>query len=340
MLNITDPTELYRLRDGIYAADLLIAAVAELDLCNWLQVRGSADAEQLAREHGLADRPADVLITYLVARGVIVRQEDGRLTLTTLARDHFTDSSSYDLRPYYKSLSDRPACQSLLRVLRTDQPAAWADTVDGPRWNEGLATPAFARRLTAAMDARGAFLAPQMAQALAQVPLTRLLDIGGGSGCYARALTDVRPGLHADVLERPPIDDVARTLLAARHGESARVGVVSGSMFDSLPDGYDAHLYSHVLHDWGQADVLRLLENSAAALPDGGLILVHDTHINSAKTGPLPVAEYSVLLMQATPGKCWSYSELQEMLTTTGFGSLEVRETAADRSVLMARRVR
>jgi hypothetical protein len=33
---VTDPTLLYRLRDGVYAPDLLIAAVAELDLFTWL----------------------------------------------------------------------------------------------------------------------------------------------------------------------------------------------------------------------------------------------------------------------------------------------------------------
>ena len=30
-----------------------------------------------------------------------------------------------------------------------------------------------------------------------------------------------------------------------------RIDVVTGDMFtDPLPSGFDAHLYSHVLHDW------------------------------------------------------------------------------------------
>jgi hypothetical protein len=33
---LPDPTPLYRIRDGVYAPDLLIAAVVEFDLFSWL----------------------------------------------------------------------------------------------------------------------------------------------------------------------------------------------------------------------------------------------------------------------------------------------------------------
>jgi hypothetical protein len=39
--------------------------------------------------------------------------------------------------------------------------------------------------------------------------------------------------------------------------------------------------------------------------------MIHDAHINAAKNGPLPVAEYSVLLMFASEGKCYSISEME-----------------------------
>ena len=42
---IPNPTVLYRVRDGVYAADLLIAAVARFDLFSWLDGRGPVPAE-------------------------------------------------------------------------------------------------------------------------------------------------------------------------------------------------------------------------------------------------------------------------------------------------------
>jgi hypothetical protein len=64
----------------------------------------------------------------------------------------------------------------------------------------------------------------------------------------------------------------------------------------------------------------------------------HDTHINETKTGPLPVAEYSVLLMHSTPCKCWSLGELAPMLEDTGFTGFTYRATAADCTAIVARK--
>jgi hypothetical protein len=72
----------------------------------------------------------------------------------------------------------------------------------------------------------------------------------------------------------------------------------------------DVHLFSNVLHDWDKDRVELLLEKSFAVLPKGGMIIVHDDHINAEKTGPLPVAEYSALLMTITEGKCYSEKEM------------------------------
>lgn len=188
------------------------------------------------------------------------------------------------------------------------------------------------------MDARAAFLGPALAEAVAGVPATAVLDIGGGSGSYACALAARLPGIRAAVLERPPVDAAARRMLADR-GYADRVTVLTGDMFaGSLPDGYDLHLYSHVLHDWDEERVRALLSASFRALPPGGWLVDHDVHVNEDKTGPLPAAEYSVLLMHSTPGKCWSTGELAEMLRGCGFEPGAVRPAAGDRSVLTARK--
>ncbi len=62
--------------------------------------------------------------------------------------------------------------------------------------------------------------------------------------------------------------------------------------------------------------------------------MIHDAHLNAEKNGPLPVAEYSVLLMFSTEGKCYSISEMGEMLDETGFSEINYVSTVADRSVI------
>jgi SAM-dependent methyltransferase len=272
-----------------------------------------------------------------VARGLLERVGD-TVQPTDLAREHLVDGSPYDLRPYYASLRERPGCAELRAVLDTGEPAAWASAAQGDDWVTRLDDPAFAATITAAMDARGRYLGPRLAAAIADLPARRVLDIGGSSGIYLSGLIDARPGLRGTVLERPPIDTVARTLLADR-GHAARIDVVAADMFtDPLPTGFDVHLFSHVLHDWDEERVRHLLAASHAALAPGGWLVDHDVHLDAAEDGPLAAAEYSVFLMVATPGKCWSVRELTEMLTDCGFDQISARPTAGDRSVVVARK--
>lgn len=107
-------------------------------------------------------------------------------------------------------------------------------------------------------------------------------------------------------------------------------------MFEPLPRGYDLHLFSNVLHDWDELRVRRLLAASFESLVPGGWLVDHDTHLDADKTGPLAAAEYSVLLMHATPGKCWSVSDLAQMLNECGFDMVSTRSTAAERSAVLA----
>ncbi len=351
--SLPDPTMLYRIRDGVYAGDLLITAVADLDLFTWLKRRGPVKAAELVDEVGLAERPADVLLTYCTALGLIDRDvSDGdRLELTEMARQHLVAGSRYELRSLYGSLAERPAVIELGRVLRTGEQAAWASARPTEResvspavsgnavdWLGRLADVQFASGFTAAMEARVAFLGPALVRAVDRFPISNLLDVGGSSGSYASAIIDGRPETRAAVFERAPVDDVARTLLRER-GLGDRISVITGDMFtDPLPNGYDVHLYSHVLHDWDAGRVEHLLAASFAALPVGGWLLDHDTHINADKRGPLSVAEYSVLLMHSTPGKCWSTAELSEIADRVGFVDVTDRPTVGDRSVLCARK--
>ena len=96
------------------------------------------------------------------------------------------------------------------------------------------------------------------------------------------------------------------------------------------------HLFSNVLHDWDEPIVRQLLRASADALEPGGLLVVHDAFLNAGKTGPLPIAGYSVLLMHVTQGRCYSVEEIEAWLREAGFSPRDVIPTALGRSALVA----
>ncbi len=133
-----------------------------------------------------------------------------------------------------------------------------------------------------------------------------------------------------------PVDRITTGSITKR-GFTDRVSVRAGDMLAGpLPDGFDLHLFSNVLHDWDGPVVRTLVEKSFAALKPGGMIIIHDAHLNEDKSGPLHVAEYSVMLMHSAEGRCYSVAEMTNYLTGAGFKNVKFETTAAARSVITA----
>lgn len=331
-----DPSILYRHRDALYAVDLLTAALVWLDLFSWLDAHPATKAE-ICRQFEITERPTDVMLTLFTAMDFLEKRGE-LFHLTPLAREHLVKSSPWFIGPYYAALKERPVCKDYLTVLRTGKPANFGSVKDTKPWAQAMEEPAFAAQFTAAMDCRGIFLGPALARMLDLRKHQRFLDIAGGSGIYACCVVAAHPHLRAAVFEKPPVDKVAARHIAER-GYAERVSVVAGDMFaENLPDGFDVHLLSNVLHDWEEPVVKKLLAKSFQALPSGGLLVIHDAHINADKTGPLPVAEYSALLMNITEGKCYSVAEMESYLNEIGFGEMQFIPTAASRSLITAKK--
>jgi SAM-dependent methyltransferase len=330
----TDPTQIYRCRDGLYADDMLIVGIVWLDLFAWLAGNPS-EAESIMRQFNTTPRPTDVMLTLFVAMGLLERR--GSIHhVTAVAREHLCADSPWFLGPYYASLKERPVCKDLLNVLRSGKPANWGSEKGKQDWHKSMETEEFAAQFTAAMDCRGVYLAQAMAKKIDLSARKQLLDIAGGSGIYACSLCAHFPTLRATVLEKPPVDKITARAIGKR-GFSERVAVAASDMLGApFPEGFDAHLFSNVLHDWDVPVVKQLVRKSFEALAPGGMLIIHDAHLNEDKNGPLHVAEYSVMLMHSTEGRCYSIAEMTSYLHEAGFTNARFTPTAAARSIITA----
>src|SRR5262245_60611509 len=91
----TDPLEIYRLRDGFYATDLLAAALVHLDFFSWL-AQHPANLPTLCQSLELKTRPVDVMLTLFKALG-FVSETNGIFEVTELAREHLVKGSHWYL---------------------------------------------------------------------------------------------------------------------------------------------------------------------------------------------------------------------------------------------------
>lgn len=331
-----DPSELLRYRDGLYGGELLGAAIAGFDLFSRLAKRPMKQ-RTICTSLRLAQRPVDVMFTLFSAMG-LVQDIDGKYHVTKTARQFLVAESPWFLGSYFASFLDRQACQDLLKVLRSGRPIGLSGQKTRIPWAAAMRSRSFADNFIRMMHCRGLCLGPTLAKRIVLGKRRRLLDIGGGSGVYACCILAAHRSLTASVLEKPPVDAIARGYIS-KMGFAHRADVISGDMLAApLPSGYDLHLFSNVLHDWSDATVKELVRKSFSALSRDGMILIHDSHINRKKTGPLAVANYSVLLMASTEGKCYSIAEIEGFLRKAGFSDVQFRETIADRSVIAARK--
>jgi len=332
----TDPAQILRYRDRQYAAELLAATIIHLDLFTWLNENPGIHTEMLQQHFDFANRPTDVLLTLCRANGFITTQDDLH-SLTPLAEEFLCSDSPWNLRPYYTPIQDTQITQDFLTVLRTGKPANWQAQENGSDWHASMLDEEFARGFTELMNCRGLTFGQKLAAALEPqlAEKKRLLDVGGGSGVYASTMLAAQPQLTGAVLEQSPVDAIAREEIA-KHDLQDRLEVISADMFESDWPTCDVLLLSNVLHDWDFPEVRNLCAKAAEALETGGLLIIHEAFIHDDKTGPLPVAEYSALLMNICQGKCYTPAEYGDVLVELGFELGPYVDTIADRGFMTA----
>lgn len=184
---------------------------------------------------------------------------------------------------------------------------------------------------TASMQAHSSVTAELTAVALKDVivgsyPAIHVLDMAGGSGCFARALVERYPQVRVTLSDLPPVVNLWRRNNKSKNN---RIEAIPANLFDvsTWPSGPDVVLLANVLHDWGQDQVSKIVRNARSVLkvPSGRLVIIEQL-LADDKDGPLPagLASVSMLLGDWRTGKQYSFRELRDLLLTAGFNLVEL----------------
>jgi len=334
----TDPTQLFELFRGSYGTELLTAAVAHFNVFGLL-AEEPRSFEELRLALGIAERPAVVLVTALQAMGLVERDASGRLTLTSLAAEHLAPGAAFEVSDYVGLAATSPGVLEMVERLRTNQPADVSG--DGGAafiFRQGIKSAMdqedLARHFTLALAGRAKNVAPVLAERMPMDGVSRLLDVGGGTGIYSIALLQKHPQLRATVLDHAEVLKVAAEM-AESYGVADRLLLREGDMFaDPLPADCDVILLSNILHDWDVPECRQLVNRCADALPAGGRLLIHDVFLNDALDGPLPIALYSAALFTLTEGRAYSQAEYRGWLADARLTPCEMIPTLIHCGVL------
>jgi len=179
-----------------------------------------------------------------------------------------------------------------------------------------------ARRFTRMLYELHGPLADEISRRLDLTGMTRLLDVGGGSGVVSLALVRRHPSLTAVVVDIPNVCEAGRTI-AAEHGLEDRVTYHAADLSsDALPTGFDFAIMCDV-GTFSQAIFRRI----GAALNEGSRFVVVDDLAPRRGVAPDSRATWALARSLADAGyEVPTLDDVQQVLSASGFQVLGVEQ--------------
>ena len=163
--------------------------------------------------------------------------------------------------------------------------------------------------------------------------INALVDVAGGHGLMIVTILKANRRMRGILFDLPHVTAGATALLQSG-GVADRCQIVSGDFFASVPEGGDAYVMKHIIHDWDDERATQILRNCHRAMQPGGKVLIVDAVIppgNRAHFGKLLDLEMLVL----TPrGRERTKAEFGELLKRSGFRLRRVVSTETHLSVV------
>lgn len=159
-----------------------------------------------------------------------------------------------------------------------------------------------------------------------------LVDVGGGHGAMLAAILTAHPHMNGILFDLPHVVEGAAPRLEAA-GVAGRCEVLGGSFFDSLPEGGDAYLLKHVLHDWDDARCKQILANCRRTMAQDARLLVLEVLLAPGNEPDYGKA-LDVNMLVLTGGRERGEAEYRDLLQANGFTLARVVRTPGELSVI------
>ncbi|MFC4146123.1 methyltransferase [Micromonospora mangrovi] len=320
---MTDPDQpdlaaLMRMTTGLWVSQTL-AAAEELEVFTACAAGDGLTVAGLAKHAGIAERPAEILLTACTALGLLRRRGE-RWVNTATADRYLVKGRPYYLGDYVGMLRQYayPGWMRVTDSLRANAPSR----VIGEENPDIFAAEKRPRVFWDGLYPLSALTAGALAEAVDLSGVTSLLDVGGGNAAFAIGLCSRYPDLRATVYDLPFVCEHSRERIEGSE-VAARIGVHPGDFFaEELPAGHDAILLSMILHDWDEDRGRALIAKCHRALPPGGLLVISELLVDDEKTGPLNAALMSMNMLVGTWGRNYTAAEYHDWLRDAGFAEV------------------
>jgi hypothetical protein len=161
-----------------------------------------------------------------------------------------------------------------------------------------------------------------------------LVDVGGGTGNLITAICARHSNVRGVLFDLPHSEPDAKALIASR-GLSDRISIATGSFFERVPEGGDAYVLSHIIHDWNDEQGVTILRNCRKVMPREGRLLIVESVLPPGDT-PHPGKVLDMVMLLAPGGQERTEEEYRALLAKAGLRLTHVVPTNSAVSVVEA----
>jgi SAM-dependent methyltransferase len=310
-----------------------VYVVAKLGIADLL-AGGPMTAVQLAQATQAHEGSLYRMLRLLASLGVLTEHDHRAFSLTVLGERLRADvpASMRSWALMVESMGGIRAWEPIIETVRTGKPGL--DIAHGVAWFEFLAAhPNLAQEFQSAMSERTAAFAPSVAAEYDFAPMQTVADIGGGKGTLLAVILRAHGHLRGILFDQPPVvADGAQVFGAA--GVADRCKIVPGDFFQSVPDGADAYILANVLHDWDDANSVRILGACRRAMAKDGRVLIVERLIPDDPADAVPVLLSDLTMLVFTGGQERTNAEYGQLLAEAGLSLAKVQPVAPPYGVI------
>ncbi len=318
---------------GSLASQALYVA-AKLGIADLL-ADGPKTTEQLAKASSTDAPSLYRVLRALASIGVFTEHDKGTFAMTATAEPLRSDApnSLRDVTIFWGEDWHWEVWGKILYSVRTGK-SAWAQTHGDEVFEYFGKNPEAAQIFNRAMSSFTGVAADAVVDAYDFSEIETIVDIAGGHG---RLLTGI---LEANPKMRGVLFDLAHVIAGAREQvakstAAERVEYANGDFFASVPDGADAYIMKHIIHDWDDERAITILKNIKRAMKAGGRVLLVEAVIadgNNQDFGKLLDLE----MLVSPGGKERTADEYKELFERAGLRLTRIVPTKSPYSVIEA----
>jgi len=299
-----------------------IGTFARLGLADAME-DGADNAQAIAAPRGLVTDRVYRLLRALTTVGIVTESAGGRFALTPLGR-LLTSNPSHSMRTSAMLLTEYHAdiWGNLDGALEGG--VAFEALHGAPLFSWLAANPKEGARFQRMMAEVHSPETPAIVSAYDFSQFNHIVDVGGGHGMVLSAILAANPGIRGTLFDLPAGIDAAKR---GDGGPLPGVTFVAGDVFEFVPDGGDAYLLRHLLHDYDDDDCLRMLNNVRRAMtPDARVLVLEKTVPTDDTPGPGRWLDLHVMLL--TGGRERTVPEYSALFDQAGLRLNRVLPTA------------